>query len=417
MNGDIGEFQPEQLIAVNPITGEVNPEFAIATGTFEVVYEMNTICGETDTALLVLEPAVDAFFEYLPNEFCFGEIDTISPLLVNTSGVFTVTRRDQASDVLTISDDTLGTLVLSQSDPGTYQLTHAVSGNCPDEFSQDVTLFEEVFIGDLGVDPGYEICGDSVLTVTLNASQTGRPLFYLNGTLAFADFPIYRETNLSDTMFIRIEFIANSGCTVDTTILVTQKLRPNGEPRTYPETISGDEGVEILMEALTDNTSFIWTANATPENLIALDSTSGVVGPIGITETVPIVNTVFLETDIDPAQIEYVITPLRDSCPGEPDTLTVLVNPNGESVFIPGVFTPNGDGDNEFWRIQWNPLLIDANTHTILLYNRTGGLVKTMNPLVSDWDGENLPDGVYWYLLQDADGNMVKAGGLTIRRR
>ena len=412
-----GTFDNVNLIVIDQNTGVVNPAFAAARDTFTITYVLNTICAEEATTELILLPQLDASFEFNPTDYCFGDLDTIAPTtLADQTGTFSITNRPTGTSQFPIADSSLGLFLLTGADEGTYEVTHIVPGNCPDTVAQDITLNEQVFIGDVTVDPGYQICGDSILTVSINPSIAGTPTFFLNGVPQLTNFPIYTETNLVDSMFINITYQATSGCQTDTTILVTEKLKPDGAPRTFPQTITGDQPVEIIMESYTDNTNFIWTATALPTNIITLDSTSGETELIGIGETATISGIATLESDIDPSTIEYIITPLRDSCPGDPDTLLILVNPNGEAIFVPGVFTPNGDFSNETWQIQWNESIVPTD-YTIYIYNRTGGLVKTMEELNNTWDGENLPDGVYWYLINDAAGEFVKAGGLTIRRQ
>lgn len=92
-----------------------------------------------------------------------------------------------------------------------------------------------------------------------------------------------------------------------------------------------------------------------------------------------------------------------------------LSNPPEEAIFIPEVMTPNGDGYNDTWRITWD-YEIDPNDYWIELYNRSHGLVMTMNPLTDSWTAQGLPTGGYWWILFDRDRKVIRKGGLTIRR-
>ncbi len=66
--------------------------------------------------------------------------------------------------------------------------------------------------------------------------------------------------------------------------------------------------------------------------------------------------------------------------------------------FIPEAFTPNGDGENDFFVIPDAPFFPG---NTLSVYNRWGGEVFTMKSYDNSWDGTNdgtpLPDGTYFY--------------------
>jgi gliding motility-associated-like protein len=86
----------------------------------------------------------------------------------------------------------------------------------------------------------------------------------------------------------------------------------------------------------------------------------------------------------------------------------------GCNPFIPNVFTPNGDGKNDFFvidpdndkRIEWH----------IIILNRWGGKVYEANPYRNDWDGGNLPSAVYYYLLDNRQYNRQVKGWVTVYR-
>jgi len=79
---------------------------------------------------------------------------------------------------------------------------------------------------------------------------------------------------------------------------------------------------------------------------------------------------------------------------------------------IPNVFTPNGDGKNEFFEIQG----INAYPNSKLqVWNRWGVLVYESENYENFWSAEEQPDGTYFYLLQRSDGEIV-TGEITILR-
>ncbi len=86
----------------------------------------------------------------------------------------------------------------------------------------------------------------------------------------------------------------------------------------------------------------------------------------------------------------------------------------GCNPFIPNVFTPNGDGKNDFFVIDPdNEKQIDWH---ITILNRWGGRVYEANPYRNNWNGGNLPAGVYYYLLDNRQYNRRVKGWVTIYR-
>ncbi len=86
----------------------------------------------------------------------------------------------------------------------------------------------------------------------------------------------------------------------------------------------------------------------------------------------------------------------------------------GCNPFIPNVFTPNGDGKNDLFVIDPdNEKRIDWH---IIILNRWGGQVYEANPYRNNWDGGNLPAGVYYYLLDNQQYNRRVKGWVTLYR-
>ncbi len=120
------------------------------------------------------------------------------------------------------------------------------------------------------------------------------------------------------------------------------------------------------------------------------------------------------------------------------DTLfTHVVDVFPVQLFIPNVFTPNGDGYNDYFVIRPK-----GNSHTgtkslsaasgvandkplnayyekthLVIFNRLGRKVFESYDYKNDWDGGGLPDGTYFYVLKCQgykDKNVVYKGSVTI---
>ncbi len=94
-----------------------------------------------------------------------------------------------------------------------------------------------------------------------------------------------------------------------------------------------------------------------------------------------------------------------------------------EKFLIPNIITPNGDGLNDTWILNF---LQDFPDHIVTVYNRNGKVVLRARNYQNDWDGSgqgnsgyvayfNLPSGVYTYVI-DLGNREVLKGWLEIRK-
>ncbi len=73
-------------------------------------------------------------------------------------------------------------------------------------------------------------------------------------------------------------------------------------------------------------------------------------------------------------------------------------------IFIPNVFTPNGDGANDYFKITLDDkkdkvITTEYVKLELLIFNRWGRKVFLSSDYRHDWDGGTLSDGVYFYSL------------------
>ena len=99
----------------------------------------------------------------------------------------------------------------------------------------------------------------------------------------------------------------------------------------------------------------------------------------------------------------------QNGCPGS-DTIRVFVGIND-------AFSPNGDGINDLWIIDY---LNKYNNARVEVYSRWGTLLHSSNtsPNIENWegfyDGSEVPVGTYYYIIYLDSGNL--SGPLTIMR-
>ncbi|MFD2144741.1 gliding motility-associated C-terminal domain-containing protein [Mucilaginibacter antarcticus] len=93
---------------------------------------------------------------------------------------------------------------------------------------------------------------------------------------------------------------------------------------------------------------------------------------------------------------------------------TVMVNVL-KTPIVPNTFTPNNDGINDTWSIQY---LNTYTAATVEVFNRNGARVYYSNGYPKPWDGtvnnSVLPIGVYYYVINPRSGRPAIVGSLTI---
>ncbi|MFA7275025.1 MAG: gliding motility-associated C-terminal domain-containing protein [Crocinitomicaceae bacterium] len=96
--------------------------------------------------------------------------------------------------------------------------------------------------------------------------------------------------------------------------------------------------------------------------------------------------------------------------------VTITVNTDIE-LFIPNLFSPNGDGFNDTWEIPNLSLFPNTSVNVI---NREGQVVYENANYDNTWDGtfngKKLPDATYYYLVQFTSTDQVLKGAVTILR-
>lgn len=102
-------------------------------------------------------------------------------------------------------------------------------------------------------------------------------------------------------------------------------------------------------------------------------------------------------------------------CASQPASYTI----DTDTLFIPNIFTPNGDGLNDIWRIcPYNGSNLYPNS-TVKIYSSMGFLLTQWNGFSSGWDGEYnggyLDNGKYSYEIT-FNSTQKKTGCLCLYR-
>ena len=87
----------------------------------------------------------------------------------------------------------------------------------------------------------------------------------------------------------------------------------------------------------------------------------------------------------------------QDSAYVSESNYVICVQPEPPTITIPNVMTPNGDGTNDFFVIR---NLLQYDYRPLIIKNRWGKTVYESDQYNNDWNGRNVPDGVYYGVVQ-----------------
>jgi gliding motility-associated-like protein len=98
------------------------------------------------------------------------------------------------------------------------------------------------------------------------------------------------------------------------------------------------------------------------------------------------------------------------------DTASVSVIVVCDKIKVFNAFSPNNDGVNDYFVIEG---IENFPNNTVTIYNRWGSeVMKTKgykNDWAGQWNGSHLPDGTYFYIFEDGEGNQ-QSGYVQIQR-
>lgn len=124
-----------------------------------------------------------------------------------------------------------------------------------------------------------------------------------------------------------------------------------------------------------------------------------------------------MPTAVSPLQdITYEVT--ATDANGCVNTTSVVITINSDYVLEPvNLFTPNGDGTNDYFNIRNAELYSDCE---LVVFNRWGNEVYRSASYQNDWDGtykgQELPEGSYYYMLKCGGTDKVYDGSVSILR-
>ncbi|APG64219.1 hypothetical protein LPB136_02035 [Tenacibaculum todarodis] len=430
--GDVTVTEGEDPVAVIPVTlsnpsdEDVVVEVAVTSGTagtddyVETVVSVTIPAGETqgEVVITIIDDNIDEATETFTIN---GTSDNANP---SETGIVTIL--DDPADVPTV---TIGDVTVTEGTDATADVPVTLS-NPSDE---DVVITITTSTGTAGTDDFVE----TTVTVTIPAGETmvvvSVPIlddtlneetetFVVNGEVTSGNTanvdPKGTVTILNNPVEVNLEVVKtvdnlspmpNGTTEVMFTITLTNHSNFDATNVVINEELqSGFTYVSDVAELGDyDHTTGLWTVGTVPANstvtlLITVIVNDNASGNLDYSNTVEIQSSDQLDTDVSDNEFTVTLTPI---------CLTVY-----------NVFSPNGDGTNDYFRID---CIENYPGATISIFNRWGNTVYTATDYKNDWDGtsngratisagEKLPTGTYYYVIDLKNGSPVIKSWLQI---
>ncbi len=383
--------------------------------TYVLVWTLsNGICGDysSDDVLVTVDVA-NGVAEAGDNiESCNPENLFLNAVSAGAGTQGTWTQSDeQASQGITFADPTNpNTAILGMENGTTYSFTWTLSNAGCGEFSNDLVVVEIL--------PGAETafagndaqsCGDGTVLLEASPINGNTGLWTTNNP----DITIVSPTNASTIVNGVIPGDYTFTWTVDAGIcgtssdevVITYAAAPEAEADMAATEFGQSISIRVVANDITAN-GVILTIEEDPTNGTVI------VGTDGSVEYTP-----------DPAfagEDEFVYMICSRDCPDECSEAIVTVVVGADAPCnVPTIITPNGDNTNDHFII---PCLAtdDYPDNQLIIYNQWGDEVFRSKNYQNDWsgtyNGENLPVGTYFWLVDFNKGEKPSAGFLVIER-
>lgn len=367
------------LIA-NP-AGNYTAQNLTNTTRFRALVQNGSACKiDTSTAAIItVDPkSIGGNLNPVSSDFCIGQdVSSLISLSGNTGSVVNwqvSTDNTNWNNFMPVKSDS--TYRVNSLTTTTYYRTIVKSGVCPADTSSFATInFVNVPFPSAAINPpNTEICyGGSTqvnATITIGTGYTWTPAGTLtnqgSGTINTLPYVINAIANPSSTTDYVLRVI-NAGCPN----AFTDTFHVNVRPRII--VFAGNDTAVVANQPLQLNA----TANVPAANIFNWTPGTGL-------NFTTIQNPVAILRPESGEKITYIVRATDAfGCFAE-DNITVTIFRTGPEIFVPGAFTPNGDGLND----MLTPVYVGIKQLDFFrIYNRWGQEVFSTRQMGKGWDG------------------------------
>jgi len=304
---------------------------------------------------------------------------------VNKGAIVTVASGGTTPYLFSInSGPLLPTGVFNDLPDGAYRVRVQDANGCGEDTNlviKNISSLPDATIFTTDIDNDNSICPGDSLTLFVNTSAVSYE---------------WSQTGTNDSIVVTLAgsysvTVTNSNGCVDSGFVVVTVFDSLQVTACCDDSITLGNSVQVTA---TGGTQYSWSPS---DGLDNANSESPMAAPLA--------TTVYLVTVSD-------MNGCRDM-----DTVVIYVDQSTINLNIPNLFTPNGDGINEVWRIDNSEL---CGSCEVNIFNRWGNEVFSGADCVIDWDGtkngKQLSDGTYYYILNCLGTGEFYKGAVTILR-
>ncbi|HEX8429557.1 gliding motility-associated C-terminal domain-containing protein [Hymenobacter sp.] len=376
------------------IAGATNPTFAPGALTATTYFRRRVTSGTgtcstgvTNAVTVRVQPVVTPTVSLTaPPVQCPGTALTFTAVPTNAGAA--PTFRWLVNNVAVASGPTFTSSTLVSGDQVTVEVT-PTAGLCstgPAVATVTVTRTPAPMPSlSIAVQPGGPVCLGAPLTFSLTgvteAGPTPEYQWQVNGNdVTGATGPVFTSTTLREGQTVTLRLRTSNACGQTVTAVsngVAVRIQPPVDVDAGPdkEILAG---TSVALEGRADGTYPVTWTTSTGQTFPGNDRLQPIVSPT-VTTT-------------------YTISAGAAGC-ADSDQMTVTVRP---AIRIPNAFTPNGDGRDDTWQIEFIEQFPD---NTVSVFNRWGNRIFSVNNYsrANEWrgdiNGQPAPVGTYYYVV------------------
>jgi uncharacterized protein (TIGR02145 family) len=311
----VGGYPGGTIVGYGP-TLTVSPT---VTTTYTVVVET---CGTGTATDDVIVTVVDAAFNYPLSSYCASDANP-TPNIAQNGGVFS------ASPAGLVFVNTLsGEVNLASSIPGTYTITHTMTGNCTASVSHQLTI-----IGTpdppVATPPEVSRCGPGDVTLTVTQAAGIKTLWYDAATggnkYFFTGASVTTNVAVTTSFWAEAVTLANNCVSLTRTeVIATVKPIPDITNATLNFSLCSGEQTNISPGSSVANSTFTWIATSNLPDISGYSNGSG-----------GLIQQTLVNMGNSAGTVTYTVTPTADGCVGLPIDFVVTVKPLPDLVYSP----------------------------------------------------------------------------------